>query len=510
MIGSEGLVAAVDQGTTTTRCIVFDSHGQMVSIARRENRQGHPRPGWVEHDAKQIWCLTREVVAEAIGEAVQEVGPDSVLGIGVTNQRETTVIWDRRTGEPVHPAIVWQDNRTADVLEDVVAEVGEATIRERTGLQPATYFSGPKVRWILQEHPDLRDGLAAGHLLFGTIDSWLVWNFTGGVAGGLHLTDPTNASRTMMMDIDTLAWDPHLVDVMGLPMSAMPQIRPTIGSGAIMVDPVPGITIGAMIGDQQASLFGQTGLEAGEAKCTFGTGGFMLLNTGTKAVRSSHGLLTTVAYQIGSDAPVYALEGGIAMAGGLVQWIKDQLAMIRTPAEIETLAQTVDDNGGVYFVPAYSGLLAPYWDANAQGIIVGISGYTTRGHLARAVLESTAWQTKDLLDAMSADSGVDPHVMVVDGGMTSNNLLMQMVADALQLPVVRPKTAETVGLGAAYAAGLGVGLWPDQTVLRENWQRAGQWRPEAGGPERDAAHRKWQLAIELSRTWGNRLAHPHG
>ena len=493
-------VGALDQGTTSTRFILFDRQGRMVSIAQREHRQYFPQPGWVEYDAAEIWAVARRIMPLALADA--GVGPESLAAIGVTNQRETTVVWDRRTGAPVDRAIGWQDTRTAADLPELAALMDPAEITRRTGLPLATYFSGPKLRRLLQTVPGLAERAASGDLLFGTMDSWLVWNLTGGPAGGVHLTDVTNASRTMLMSLDTLDWDPELLAVFGVPPAMLPEIRPTLGDAGLVIDPLPGVRIGAVIGDQQASLFGQTAFEAGEAKCTFGTGSFLLLNTGAEPVRSRHGLITTVAFRAEGEDAVFALEGSTAVAGALVRWCRDNLGLIRSAPEIETLAASVADNGGCYVVPAFSGLFAPHWDAAAQGLIVGLTSYVTKGHLARAVLESTAWQTRDLVDAMNADAGVPVSALIVDGGMTANNLLMQAVSDMLDIPVSRPMMAETVALGAAYAAGLTAGYWPDRRVLRRHWQRAGTWVPRITADRRAAELTRWRRAVELARSWG--------
>ncbi len=505
---TERYVAALDQGTTSTRCMVFDSRGRMVSIAQREHHQHFPRPGWVEHDAAEIWSIVRRIVPQAIEDAGIE--PRRIAAIGLTNQRETTVVWDRRTGVPVTRAIVWQDTRTAQRLAELPPALAEM-ITARTGLPMATYFSGPKLQWLLDHHPGLRERAATGDVLFGTMDSWICWNLTGGPGReghppGRHVTDVTNASRTMLMDLETLDWHEDLLGAFGVPRAMMPEIRASIDPVGATVDPVPGISIGAVIGDQQASLFGQTAFEAGEAKCTFGTGSFLLLNTGPDIVRSQHGLITTVAHKFTDEPAVYALEGSVAVAGGLVQWCRDSLELIRTPAEIETLAATVPDNGGCYVVPAFSGLYAPYWDNAAQGVLVGLTSYVTKAHIARAVLEATAWQTRDVVDAMNADAGVPAVSLAVDGGMTGDNLLMQMIADVLDIPVVRPMMAETVALGAAYAAGLAVGLWPDRQLLRRHWQRAAEWRPTMDPGRRDRELATWRHAISLARAWGERPA----
>jgi len=495
-------VAALDQGTTSTRCALFDQHGTMVSLAQREHDQHYPRPGWVEHDPAEIWSIVRQVVPNALAEA--GVSPPDVAALGITNQRETTVVWDRVTGRPVGRAIVWQDTRTVDLLPVIARDIDPAVITARTGLPLAGYFSGPKLRWILDRDASVRNRAERGDLLFGTMDSWLVWNLTGGVDGGIHVTDVTNASRTMLMNIQTLDWDDDLLTALRIPRVMLPQIRSTVATFGRTVAPVAGIEIGAVIGDQQASLFGQTAFEAGEAKCTFGTGSFLLLNTGSEIVRSRSGLITTVAHRIGEEPAVYALEGSVAVAGGLVQWCRDSLGLIRTAAEIETLAATVVDNGGCYVVPAFSGLFAPHWNPAAQGIMVGLTAYVSKAHIARAVLEATAWQTRDVMDAMNNDAGTAAASLAVDGGMTTDNLLMQMIADVLDIPVVRPMMAETVALGAAYGAGLAVGYWPDQHALRQNWQRAAEWRPLIDPKRRDAELASWRQAVELAGDWGRR------
>ncbi len=496
------LVAALDQGTTSTRCMLFDRRGRMVSIAQREHQQHYPHPGWVEHDAAEIWSIVRRIVPQAMQDAGVSAG--EVVALGMTNQRETSVLWNRHTGAPACRAIVWQDTRTTDVLAGFAERIDPAVVRARTGLPIANYFSAAKLRWMLDRDPAVADAARGGDLLFGTMDSWITWNLSGGPGQGVHVTDVTNASRTMLMNLDTLDWDDELLDAMDIPRPLLPEIRPTIGIVARTVDPVAGIAIGALIGDQQASLFGQTAFDAGEAKCTFGTGSFLLLNTGTEVVRSSHGLITTVAHKVDGEPAVYALEGSMAHAGGLVQWCRDNLGLIRSPAEIETLARSVPDNGGCYLVPAFSGLFAPYWDNDAQGVLVGMTSYITKGHIARAVLEATAWQTHDVVDAMNADAGVAAKWLAVDGGMTSDNLLMQTIADVLDIPVVRPMMAETVALGAAYAAGLAVGYWSDRQVLRGFWRKAGEWRPSMTSTRRDAELARWRHAIGVARMWGQR------
>ncbi|GAA0926435.1 glycerol kinase GlpK [Virgisporangium aurantiacum] len=488
-------VVAIDQGTTSTRCIVFDRRGQLVSVAQREHQQYFPRPGWVEHDAMEIWRNV-ERLAPRLG-----VQPDQVAAIGITNQRETTVLWDRRTGVPISRAVVWQDTRTDSLVQKLAATPGAERVGELSGLPFATYFSGPKLRWLLDSRPGLAERAERGEVLFGTMESWLIWNLTGGPNGGIHVTDVTNASRTMLMNLETLQWDDELLAFFGVPRAMLPEIHSSAEVYGHAVTAFPGVKIGAALGDQQAALFGQTCFHPGEAKCTYGTGSFLLLNTGTEPVRSTHGLLTTVGYKIGSDAPVYALEGSIAITGSLVQWFRDQLGLITTAPEIETLARTVDDNGGCYIVPAFSGLFAPHWRSEARGVIVGLTSYITKGHLARAVLEATGWQTREVVDAMNADSGLALKTLKVDGGMTADNLLMQFISDVLDVPVVRPMVAETVSLGAAYAAGLAVGYWPDLEGLRQNWHRAAQWLPSMDPVIRAEEYDNWQRAVERTLDW---------
>jgi glycerol kinase len=501
-------VLAIDQGTTSTRAIVFDRNGRFLAVGQREHAQHYPRPGWVEHDAVEIWRNVEKVVPQALRKAGIE--PSQVVAIGIANQRETTVLWDRRTGVPVVPAVVWQDTRTDSLIGELADGHGADRFRDLCGLPLATYFAGPRIRWLLDHHPGLRARAERGDVLFGTIETWLVWNLTGGPAGGLHLTDVTNASRTMLMNIQTLQWDPRLCDALGVPMAMLPQIRPSsqvYGPATVLL---PGVPIGAALGDQQAALFGQTCFAPGEAKCTYGTGSFLLLNTGPEVPRSTHGLLTTVGYQIGDAPAVYALEGSIAITGSLVQWLRDALNIIETAPQIETLARSVQDNGGCYIVPAFSGLYTPYWRSEARGVIVGLTSFVTKGHLARAVLEATGWQTREVLDAMNADSRIPLTRLKVDGGMTSNNLLMQFVADVLDVPVVRPMVSETVSLGAAYSAGLAVGLWPDVEALRRMWHRAAEWPPHWEATAREAEYANWKRAVERSFDWIPASVRPPG
>ncbi|SNY72388.1 glycerol kinase GlpK [Paractinoplanes atraurantiacus] len=486
---TERYILAIDQGTTSTRCILFDRRATVVSVARAEHPQSYPKPGWVEHDAARIWRDTQKLIKRVMASA--GIGAAQVAAIGIANQRETAVVWDRKTGVPVAPAIVWQDTRTSALVSALDADF----VRDRTGLPPATYFSAPKVQWLLDHTPGLRARAEKGEVLFGTMDSWLIWNLTGGKH---HLTDVTNASRTMLMDLTTLRWDASLVDVCTIPQAMLPEIRSSSEVYGAADSVLPGVPIAAAMGDQQAALFGQACFAPGDVKCTYGTGGFLLMNTGSTPVRSTHGLLATVGYRIGNEPVAYALEGSIAIAGSLVQWVRDGLELIGTASEIETLAGTVADNGGCYIVPAFSGLFAPHWQSEARGVIVGLTSYITKGHLARAVLEATGWQTREVVDAMNADSGLALTTLNVDGGMTSDNLLMQIVADVLDVPVVRPMVAETVSLGAAYAAGLAVGYWSDLQDLRNNRHRAGRWLSAMDAGRRAAEYQRWRRAVDCA------------
>ncbi|GIM95321.1 glycerol kinase GlpK [Paractinoplanes toevensis] len=492
---TEHYVVTIDQGTTSTRCIVFDSRGRLVSLAQHEHKQYFPKPGWVEHDAAEIWRNVERLAPEALRRA--GITASQVAALGIANQRETTLLWDRDTGNPVGHAIVWQDTRTDSLVRSLSEAEGADQVVQDSALPMATYFSGPRVRWMLDHHPELRARAERGEILFGTMETWLIWKLTG----GLHVTDVTNASRTMLLDIHTLDWSPAALAFFGIPRAMLPEVRPSVGVFGTAVAAFPGVRIGAALGDQQAALFGQTCFAPGEAKCTYGTGSFLLLNTGAELVRSTHGLLTTVAYQMAGGPAAYALEGSIAITGSLVQWFRDQLELIASAPEIETLARTVADNGGCYIVPAFSGLYAPYWRSEARGVIVGLTSYITKGHLARAVLEATAWQTREVVDAMNADSGLDLTTLRVDGGMTADNLLMQFIADVLDVPVVRPLAIETVSLGAAYAAGLAVGYWPDLEGLRQNWHRAAQWLPTMDPAVRAAEYGNWRRAVERTFDW---------
>jgi glycerol kinase len=492
-------VGALDQGTTSTRFMIFDHSGQVVGIHQKEHEQIFPKPGWVEHDPAEIWARSQEVITGALDKT--KIKASDLAAVGITNQRETAVVWDRKTGKAVHNAIVWQDTRTDTIINEFARDGGQDRLRAKVGLPLATYFSGPKVKWILDNVDGARAKAEAGDLVFGNIDTWCIWNLTGGVNGGVHVTDVTNASRTMLMNLETLDWDDEILSLMGIPRSMLPQIKASSEVYGKGVGALDGIPIAGDLGDQQAALFGQTCFSAGEAKNTYGTGCFMLMNTGTKVVPSKSGLLTTLGYKIGDKPAVYALEGSIAITGALVQWLRDNLGMIARSEEVEALAKTVDDNGGVYFVPAFSGLFAPYWRSEARGVIAGLTRYVNKGHIARAVLEATAWQTREVLDAMNADSGVDLTALKVDGGMVFNELLMQFQSDVLGVPVIRPKVAETTALGAAYAAGLAVGFWAEVEDLRANWAKDKEWTPVLDEKTRDKEYRFWKKAVTRTFDW---------
>ncbi|EWM15787.1 glycerol kinase GlpK [Kutzneria sp. 744] len=494
-------VAAIDQGTTSTRCMIFDHSGRVVAVDQKEHRQIFPKAGWVEHDPEEVWANTREVAAGAVAKADLHV--TDIAAVGITNQRETAVVWDRTTGKPVYNAIVWQDTRTQAIVDALAGDVGADRYKAKVGLPLATYFSGPKIRWILDNVEGARAKAEAGDLIFGNMDTWVLWNMTGGVDGGVHVTDPTNASRTMLMDLETLAWDTSIAADMGIPLSMLPEIRSSSEEYGHVRErgALAGVPIAGILGDQQAATFGQACLSPGEAKNTYGTGNFVLLNTGTEKVLSENGLLTTVCYKIGSNDTVYALEGSIAVTGSLVQWIRDNLGMISTAAEIEEHARSVEDNGGCYFVPAFSGLFAPYWRSDARGAIVGLTRFVNRGHLARAVLEATAFQTREVIDAMNADSGVPLTSLKVDGGMVVNELLMQFQSDILGVPVIRPVVAETTALGAAYAAGLAVGFWKSEDDIRQNWAKDKEWTPSMDEDRRASEYANWKKAVTKTFDW---------
>jgi glycerol kinase len=492
-------VGALDQGTTSTRFMIFDHAGGVVAIHQKEHEQIYPKPGWVEHDPMEIWARTQEVIAGGLEKA--GITAADLAAVGITNQRETAVVWDKTTGKPVYNAIVWQDTRTDVYVNEFGKDGGQDRFRAKVGLPLATYFSGPKVRWVLDNVEGARAKAEAGDLLFGNIDTWCIWNLTGGVDGGVHVTDVTNASRTMLMNLETLDWDEEIMGIMGVPRSMLPTIKASSEVYGTCTGDLAGVPVAGDLGDQQAALFGQTCFSPGEAKNTYGTGCFMLLNTGEKIVPSKSGLLTTLGYKIGDRPAVYALEGSIAITGALVQWLRDNLGMIQSSAEVEALASTVEDNGGVYFVPAFSGLFAPYWKSSARGVIAGLTRYVNKGHIARAVLEATAWQTREVLDAMNADSGVPLTALKVDGGMVFNNTLMQFQADVLGVPVIRPKVAETTALGAAYAAGLAVGYWAEIEDLRENWAKDAEWEPKMDPAQRDAEYAQWKKAVTRTFDW---------
>lgn len=491
--------AAVDQGTTSTRFMIFDHEGKVAGLDQKEHEQIYPKPGWVEHDANEIWSRTQEVIAGALGKA--GIQASDIAAVGVTNQRETTVVWDKATGRPVHNAIVWQDTRTDQICNELMSDGGQDRFRARTGLPIATYFSGPKIRWLLDNVEGLRARAEHGEVLFGNIDTWVIWNLTGGPDGGAHVTDVTNASRTMMMDLQTLDWDEGILSILGVPRAMLPQIRPSSAVYGEARGDLAGIPVAGDLGDQQAALFGQTCFSVGEAKNTYGTGNFLLLNTGTQAVPSTSGLITGLGYKIGDQPATYMLEGSIAITGALVQWLRDNLGMIKSAPEVEDLAKTVEDNGGVYFVPAFSGLFAPYWKSDARGVIAGLTRYVRAGHIARAALEATAWQSKEVVDAMNADSGVELTSLKVDGGMVANETLMQFQADVLGVPVIRPTVAETTSLGAAYAAGLAAGFWGEVEELRANWGKDKEWRPAMDAAARDQGYGLWKKAVTRTFDW---------
>lgn len=494
-------VAAIDQGTSSSRCILFDRAGAVAGVGRREHAQLHPRAGWVEHDPLEILANVRAAIAEALSAA--GAGAEDVAAVGIANQRETTVLWDRRTGEPVHHALVWQDVRTAALVAELSGDGGPDRFRARTGLPLSTYFSGPKARWLLDELPGLRERAQGGDVLFGTIDSWLIWQLTGGTDGGVHVTDVTNASRTLLMDLRTLDWSDECLDPIGIPRAMLPEIRSSseVYGEVRCGSALDGVPIAGVLGDQQAALFGQACFAPGDAKNTYGTGCFLLVNTGAEPVITRE-LLTTVAYKLGAGPAAYALEGSIAVAGAGVQWLRDQLGFISSADEVEALAASVPDTGDVYVVPAFSGLFAPRWREDARGAIVGLTAYTTKAHIARAMLEATAWQSREVIDAArETSSGARFHELKVDGGMTVDELLMQFQADALGVPVVRPQVAETTALGAAYAAGLAVGVWDSLDDVRANWREGRRWEPRMNRGEVERRYARWGEAVERSLGW---------
>jgi glycerol kinase len=493
-------LAAIDQGTTSTRCIAFDADGAVISVAQQEHRQIYPQAGWVEHDPLEIWQSCESVIAKAIDQTNLPIS--QCAAIGITNQRETTVVWNKRTGAPLNNALVWQDTRVNEIVARYASDGFQERTRALTGLPLASYFSALKLQWLLDHVSGARAAAEKGDVLFGTIDSWLAWNLTGGRSGGLHVTDVTNASRTQLMNLATLQWDDELLSLFRIPREVLPRIMPSSAQfGTAACTALRDVPIAGMLGDQQAALVGQTCFDPGEAKNTYGTGCFMLLNTGTKAIASKAGLLTTVAYQFGDEQPRYALEGSIAIAGALVQWLRDNLQMIASSADIEALARSVTDNGDVYIVPAFSGLYAPYWREDARGVIAGLTRYANRGHIARAALEAVAYQTRDVLAAMEQDSGIAMSELRVDGGMIANELLMQFQSDLLDVPVVRPAITETTALGAAYAAGMATGMWRNLDELRARWREARRWSPQMSREHRERLYRAWQKAVQCSFNW---------
>lgn len=493
-------IAAIDQGTTSTRCIIFDRQGNIISVGQKEHQQIYPQPGWVEHNPEEIWKNTLEVIAGA--RINGSIAASEIAAVGITNQRETTAVWNRRTGKPYHNALVWQDTRTGDLVSQFARDGGQDRFRAQTGLPLATYFSGLKLKWLLDNVPGLREDAEKGEALFGTMDTFLIWHLTGGIHGGTHVTDVTNASRTQLMNLQTLAWDPDMLAAFEIPRLMLPIIKSSSEVyGSVVLDVLPNVPIAGDLGDQHAALVGQTCFEPGQAKNTYGTGCFMLLNTGTEMKVSTQGLLTTIAYKFGTDPVNYALEGSVAIAGALVQWLRDNLGMIEKSSDVETLAKSVEDNGGAYFVPAFSGLYAPYWKADARGVIAGLTRYVTKAHIARAVLEATAYQTLDVMKAMEKDADIQLKSLRVDGGMVANEMLMQFQADMLDVPVVCPAVTETTALGAAYAAGLAVGYWKNFDDLRQNWGIAQTWDPKMGSTQRNKLYKGWHKAVERSFGW---------
>jgi glycerol kinase len=492
-------VGAVDQGTTSTRFMIFDHGGNVVGVEQKEHEQIYPKPGWVEHDPMEIITRMNEVIEGGLRKA--KIKAEDLAAVGVTNQRETTVVWERKTGKPIYNALVWQDTRTQGVVDELSADGGQDRFREKAGLPLATYFSGTKAKWILENVDGARAKANAGDLMFGNIDTWVIWNLTGGTDGGAYVTDVSNASRTMLMNLETLDWDDELLEAFGVPRSMLPTIQPSSVVYGTAKGALAGISVAGDLGDQQAATFGQAAYDVGDAKNTYGTGNFMLLNTGTEMVPSKSGLLTTVGWKLGDQPAIYCLEGSIAITGALVQWLRDNIGLIKSSPEIEDLAKTVEDNGGTYFVPAFSGLFAPYWRGDARGAIVGLTRYVNKGHIARAALEATAWQTREVVDAMEADSGVKLKELKVDGGMVYNDLLMQFQADSLQVPVIRPKVAETTALGAAYAAGLAVGYWDSYDDLRKNWGKDKEWTPQIDPSEIEREYAQWKKAVTRTFDW---------
>jgi glycerol kinase len=494
-------ILAIDQGTTSTRAIVFDHSGSIVSTGQLEHEQIFPKAGWVEHNPKEIWDNTREVIGQALSKA--NITRHNIKAVGITNQRETAVVWDKNTGEPVYNAIVWQDTRTQEIVDRLAADGGVDRFKDIVGLPLSTYFAGTKIVWILENVEGARERAEAGDLLFGTTDSWVTWNLTGGVDGGVHITDVTNASRTLFLNLETLEWDDDILALFNVPRSMLPEVKSSSETYGLVHDSslLREVPVAGILGDQQAATFGQAAFDKGEAKNTYGTGNFLIFNTGTDIVKSENGLLTTIGYKLGDGETHYALEGSIAVTGSLVQWLRDNLGIISSAPEVEALADTVEDNGGAYFVPAFSGLFAPHWRSDARGALVGLTRFVNKGHIARAAIEAIAFQTREVLDAVNADSGVPLTELKVDGGASANDRLMQFQADILDVPVVRPVVAETTALGAAYAAGLAVGFWSTLDELRDNWQEDKRWTPAMDGAERDRLLRNWKKAVTKTLDW---------
>ncbi|MDN4639538.1 glycerol kinase GlpK [Agreia sp. PsM10] len=494
-------ILAIDQGTTSTRAIVFDHSGSIVSTGQLEHEQIFPKAGWVEHNPKEIWDNTREVIGQALSKA--NITRHNIKAVGITNQRETAVVWDKNTGEPIYNAIVWQDTRTQEIVDRFAADGGVDRFKDIVGLPLSTYFAGTKIVWILENVEGARERAEAGDLLFGTTDSWVTWNLTGGVDGGVHITDVTNASRTLFLNLETLEWDDDILAVFNVPKSMLPEVKSSSETYGLVHDSslLREVPVAGILGDQQAATFGQAAFDKGEAKNTYGTGNFLIFNTGTDIVKSENGLLTTIGYKLGDGETHYALEGSIAVTGSLIQWLRDNLGIISSAPEVEALADTVDDNGGAYFVPAFSGLFAPHWRSDARGALVGLTRYVNKGHIARAAIEAIAFQTREVLDAVNADSGVPLTELKVDGGASANDRLMQFQADILDVPVVRPVVAETTALGAAYAAGLAVGFWSTLDELRDNWQEDKRWTPSMDAAERDRLLRNWKKAVTKTLDW---------
>jgi len=495
-------IGAIDQGTTSSRFVVFDKNGKMIGMSQMEHKQIYPKPGWVEHDPIEIRDKTFEVIKNTLKN--NNIDVKLLAAIGITNQRETTVVWNPKNGKPYHNAVVWQDTRTLDICRNIAVNGNLDCFRNKVGLPLATYFSGPKIKWLFDNIKELKKKAADGDVLFGTIDSWIVWWLTGGPDGGVHITDVTNASRTMLMNLETLAWDDDMLNIMGIPKNILPEIKPSSEIyGYTKINNVLdcSIPVSGILGDQQAALFGQVCFNKGDAKNTYGTGSFMLLNTGNDIVHSRYGLITTLGYKLGTESAVYALEGSVAIAGSLVQWVRDNIGLIEKSGDIEKLAGTVDDNGGIYFVPAFSGLFAPYWRSDARGIIVGLTHYIKKGHLARAILEATAYQIAEIYEAMINDTGLTFNSLKVDGGMVVNELLMQFQADILNIPVIRPKVIETTVLGASYAAGLAVGFWENTNDLKNNWKNDKEWQPKMDENKRKFFYNNWKRAVKRTFDW---------